>query len=99
MMAITSPRLTERSMPLSTSFVPKRLRKPAISTMPVTGFCSTVSMKFSFQRTCPQRNRETQDEVQQCHAGVDREGAEGRVGDGGAGLGELGEPDHRRERR
>ena len=33
MMAITSPRLTSRSTPFSTSFVPKRLRRPRISTM------------------------------------------------------------------
>ena len=45
MIAITSPGATLRSMPLSTSFAPKLLRNPAISTMPF----STMPMQLALQ--------------------------------------------------
>ena len=107
MMAMTSPRLTSRSMPFSTSLSPKRLRSALTFTMG-SGRRAAPSGRsqggrrlrlLSSLRGSVGRDREAQREVHQRHAGVDGERLESRVGDHRAGLGQLDEADHRRQRR
>src|SRR5450432_4209477 len=97
MMAMTSPARTSRSMPFSTSFAPKRLRSPATWTM--TGAFGSASMQMSFEGFAPGRDRPAEQEVHERDDGIDRERAEGRVGDHRRRLGQLDEADHRCERR
>src|SRR5688572_8740244 len=87
MMAMTSPRATVRSMPLSTSLAPKRLRSDWMWTMGPT--LSAAMVELPFHAPAPGRDRIAENEVHQRDAGVHGEGAEGGVGDHRAGLGEF----------
>src|ERR1700712_3748506 len=93
MMAMTSPRLTVRSMPLSTSFVPYDFRSAVIWTigpalaMDAARFVAgvgamaepsaTLDIEFSFKVLGKQADRETQREIEQRNAGEHHERLKG----------------------
>src|SRR5258707_14199123 len=89
MIATTSPFCTSSETPLSTSLGPKLF---------LTSWMLTSDIEATLELLGGPGQREAQAEIDHRDQRVDQEGAERRVVEHGAGLGQFDEPDDRGER-